>query len=125
MATFTFKPLEPDKTWQIEFVSPRGKVLSLVDYYGEIIDLNELVGATKIRLNAIKQYIFSNYPTAQIMMTYDVMKSSTQTDGYKFTIQVDKNNVSNLFFDANNGFLRAEKVETEKYLPLISRVPTK
>ena len=114
VASFIFKPLEPDKTWQTEFVSPRGKVLSLVDYHGEIIDLNELVGATKTLPNAIKQYIFSNYPTAQIMMAYVVMKSSTQTDGYKLIIQVDKNNASNLFFDANNGFLRVEKVETEK-----------
>ena len=114
VASFIFKPLEPDKTWQTEFVSPRGKVLSLVDYYGEIIDLNELVGATKTLPNAIKQYISSNYATAQILMAYDVMKSSTQTDGYKLKIQVDKNNASNLFFDANNVFLRAEKVEAEK-----------
>ena len=114
VASFIFKPLEPDKTWQTEFVSPRGKVLSLVDYHGEIIDLNELVGATKTLPNTIKQYIFSNNPTAQITMAYVVMKSSTQTDGYKLTIQVDKNNASNLFFDANNGFLRVEKVETEK-----------
>ena len=114
VATFIFKPLEPDKTWQTEFVSPRGKVLSLVDYHGEIIDLNELVGATKTLPSAIRQYIFSNYPTAQITMAYEVMKSSTQTDGYKLTIQVDKDNASNLFFDVNNGFLRAEKVEAEK-----------
>ncbi len=114
VATFIFKPLEPDKTWQTDFVSPRGKVLSLVDYYGEIIDLNELVGATKTLPSSIKQYIFSNYPTAQILMAYDVMKSSTQTDGYKLMIQTDKKTTLNLFFDANNGFLRAEKVEPEK-----------
>jgi hypothetical protein len=114
VASFIFKPLEQDKTWQTDFVSSRGKVLSLVDYYGEIIDLNELVGATKNLPTAIKQYIFSNYPTAQILMAYDVMKSSTQTDGYKLTIQTDKKTVLNLFFDANNGFLREEKVQPDK-----------
>jgi hypothetical protein len=114
VATFIFKPLETDKTWQTDFVSPRGKVLSLVDYYGEIIDLNELVGTTKTLPSSVKQYIFSNYPTAQILMAYDVMKSSTQTDGYKLTVQTDKKTTLNLFFDANNGFLRAENVEPEK-----------
>jgi hypothetical protein len=112
--TFIFKPLETDKTWQTDFISPRGKVLSLVDYYGEIIDLNELVGATKTLPVSIKQYISSNYPTAQILMAYDVMKSSTQTDGYKLKIQVDKNNALNLFFDANNAFSRSEKVEADR-----------
>jgi hypothetical protein len=114
VASFIFKPLETDKTWQTDFVSPRGKVLSLVDYYGEIIDLNELVGATKTLPSAIKQYIFSNYPTAQILMAYDVMKSSTQTDGYKLKIQTDKKTTLDLFFDGSNNFLRAEKVESEK-----------
>jgi hypothetical protein len=114
VASFIFKPLEQDKTWQTDFVSSRGKVLSLVDYYGEIIDLNELVGATKNLPTAIKQYIFSNYPSAQILMAYDVMKSSTQTDGYKLTIQTDKKTALNLFFDANNGFLREEKVQPDK-----------
>lgn len=112
--TFVFKPLEPDKTWQTEFISPRGKVLSLVDYYGEIIDLNELVGVIKTLPSAIKQYIFSNYPNAQIHAAYDVMKTSTQTNGYKLTIQVDKNNALDLFFDNNNGYLRSEKVQAEK-----------
>jgi hypothetical protein len=114
VASFIFKPLEPNKTWQTDFVSSRGKVLSLVDYYGEIIDLNELVGITKSLPIAIKQYISNNYPNAQILTVYDVMKSSTQTDGYKLTVQVDKNNASNLFFDSNNGFLRSEKVQAEK-----------
>ena len=114
VATFIFKPLETDKTRQTDFVSPRGKVLSLVDYYGEIIDLNELVGATKTLPVSIKQYISSNYPTAQILVAYDVMKSSTQTDGYKLKVQVDKNNALNLFFDANNIFNRSEKVEADK-----------
>ena len=114
VASFIFKPLETDKTWQTEFVSPRGKVLSLVDYYGEIIDLNELVGAAKNLPSAVKQYIFSNYPTAQILMAYDVMKSSTQTDGYKLTVQTDKKTTLNLFFDAKDGFLRQETVEPEK-----------
>ena len=114
VASFIFKPLETDKTWQIDFVSPRGKTLSLVDYYGEIIDLNELIGATKIIQPAIKQYVFTNYPTAQIVAVYEVMKSSTQTDGLKLTIQADKSTRLNLFFDANNGFLREEKVQSEK-----------
>jgi hypothetical protein len=114
VASFIFKPLEQDKTWQTDFVSPRGKVLSLVDYYGEIIDVNELVGATKALPTAIKQYIFSNYPTAQILMAYDVMKSSTQTDGYKLTIQTDKKTTLNLFFDANNGFTRQETMQADK-----------
>jgi hypothetical protein len=114
VSSFIFKPLEQDKTWQIDFVSPRGKVLSLVDYYGEIIDLNELVGATKTLPTAIKQYIFSNYPTAQILMAFDIMKSSTQTDGYKLTIQTDKKTTLNLFFDANNGFTRQETMQADK-----------
>ena len=114
VANFIFKPLEPGKTWQTDFVSPRGKALSLVDYYGEIIDLNELVGVTKTLPASIKQHIFSNYPTAQILMAYDVMKSSTQTDGYKLTIQADKNTILDLFFDNNNGFIRSEKVQVEK-----------
>jgi hypothetical protein len=114
VATFIFKPLEPDKTWQTDFVSPRGKVLSLVDYYGEIIDFNELVGATKTLPSAIKQYIFSNYPTAQILMAYDVMKSSTQMDGYKLRIQTDKKTTFDLFFDGNNNFLRQDIVQSEK-----------
>ena len=114
VATFIFKPLEPDKTWQTDFVSPRGKVLSLVDYYGEIVDLNELVGANKTLPVSIKQHISSNYPTAQILMVYEVMKSSTQTDGYKLTIQTDKKTTLSLFFDANNGFIRQEVVQAEK-----------
>jgi hypothetical protein len=114
VASFIFKPLEQDKTWQTDFVTPTGKALSLVDYYGEIIDFNLLVGLPKSLPVTIKQYIFSNYPNAQIMMAYDVMKSSTQTDGYKLTIQQNKTTTLNLFFDANNGFLREEKVLPEK-----------
>ena len=112
--TFIFKPLEPNKTWQADFVSPRGKVLSLVDYYGEIIDLNELVGATKTLPSSIKQYIFSNYPNAQILKAYDVMKSSAQIEGYKVTVQTDKITTLDVFFDGNNNFLRSEKVQAEK-----------
>lgn len=114
VASFIFKPLEADKTWQTDFVSPQGKVLSLVDHYGEIVDVNELVGTPKTIPTAIKQYIFSNYPTAQIISAYDVMKSSTQTDGYKLTIQTDKKINVNVFFDANNGFLRQENVPVDK-----------
>ncbi len=114
VATFIFKPLEPNKTWQADFVSPRSKVLSLVDYNGEIIELNELVGVVKPLPSAIKQYIFSNYPTAQILMAYDIMKSSTQTDGYKLTVQTDGKTTLNLFFDANSRFLQQEIVQVEK-----------
>jgi hypothetical protein len=114
VATFIFKPLETDKTWQTDFVTSTGKVLSLVDYYGEIIDLNQLVGLPKNLPVAIKQYIFSNYPNAQITMAYDVMKSSTQMDGFKLTIQADKNTLLDLFFDSNNGFIRSEKIQPEK-----------
>jgi hypothetical protein len=114
VASFIFKPLETGKTWQSDFVSPKGKVLSLVDYYGDIIDFNELVGTTKTLPAPIKQYILSNYPTAQIITAYDVMKSSTQTDGYKLTIQTDKNIKINVFFDANNAFLRQENASSEK-----------
>jgi hypothetical protein len=114
VGSFIFKPLELDKTWQTDFVTPTGKALSLVDYYGEIIDLNLLVGLPKTLPVAIKQYIFSNYPNAQIITAYDVMKSSTQMDGYKLTVQQNKNTLLNLFFDANNGFLREEKMLPEK-----------
>ena len=96
VATFIFKPLEPGKTWQADFVSPRGKALSLVDYNGEIIDLNELTGANKPLPSVIKQYVFNNYPTAQILVAYDIMKSSSQTaDGYKLTVQTDKKTTLN------------------------------
>ncbi len=114
VTSFIFKPIEQDKTWQTDFVTSTGKVLSLVDYYGEIIDLNQLVGLPKPLPSVIKQYIFNNYPNAQIITAYDVMKSSTQTDGFKLTIQQNKNTTLSLFFDANNGFLREEKVQTDK-----------
>ena len=114
VATFIFKPLEPGKTWQADFVSPRGKALSLVDYHGEIIDLNELAGVVKPLPSAIKQYVFSNYPTAQILMAYDIMKSSTQSDGYKLTVQTDKKTTLNLFFDASDKFIQQEIMQVEK-----------
>jgi hypothetical protein len=114
VATFIFKPLEQDKTWQTDFVTSTGKALSLVDYYGEIIDFNQLVGLPKTIPASIKQYIFSSYPNAQIITAYDVMKSSTQTDGFKLTIQQNKTTSLNLFFDANNAFLREEKVQDDK-----------
>ena len=114
VASFIFKPLETDKTCQTDFVSPKGKVLSLVDYYGDIIDVNELVGTTKTLPATIKQYVLSNYTTAQIIMAYDIMKSSTQTDGYKLTIQTDQKMNINVFFDVNNGFIKQENVQAEK-----------
>lgn len=114
VTSFIFKPLEQDKTWQTDFVTSTGKALSLVDYYGEIIDLNQLVGLPKTLPSAIKQYIFSNYPNAQIIMAYDVMKSSTQTDGFKLSIQQNKTTTLSLFFDATNTFIREEKVQSDK-----------
>ena len=114
VASFIFKPLEPDKTWQTDFVSPRGKVNSLVDYYGDIIDLNELVGVSKILPNAITQYVSSNYPSSQILLAYEVMKTSTLTDGHKLKIQTEKKKTLDLFFDVNNNFLRQETVQSEK-----------
>lgn len=114
VASFIFKPLEPDKTWQTDFVSPRGKVNSLVDYYGDIIDLNELVGVSKILPNAITQYVSSNYPSSQILLAYEVMKTSSLTDGYKLKIQTEKKKTLDLFFDVNNNFLRQETVQSEK-----------
>jgi hypothetical protein len=114
VATFIFKPLESNKTWQTDFVSPRGKVLSLVDYYGEIIDLKELVGSSKMLPTVIKLYIAGNYTTAQILVVYDVMKSSMQTDGYKLMVQTDKKTILNLFFDVNDKFLRQEISQDEK-----------
>ena len=114
VASFIFKPLEQDKTWQTDFVTSTGKATSLVDYYGEIIDLNQLVGLQKAVPVAVKQYIFNNYPNAQITTAYDIMKSSIQTDGYKLTIQQNKSTSLDLYFDATNGFLREEKVQPDK-----------
>lgn len=108
VSSFIFKPLEQDKTWQTDFVTPAGKVSSLVDYQGEIIDLNELVGMPKSLPITIKQHFLSNYTTAEIVMVYDVMKSLTVTDGYKLVIQTDKNTIINLYYDANNNFVREE-----------------
>jgi hypothetical protein len=114
VATFVFKPLQSNKTWQNDFVASTGKVTSVVDYQGEIIELNQLIGTPKILPNSLKNYVFSKYPNAVIVLAYDMMKTSTQTDGYKLTVQTDKNTFLNLFFDASNNFLREEKKQIEK-----------
>jgi hypothetical protein len=116
---FIFKPLERDKTWQNDFIAPSGKVISLVDYQGEIIDLNLLVGTPKTLPNALKQSVYNNYPTAQIAVVYDIIKNSNQNDGYKVVVQTDKSTLLNLFFDANNNFLKEEKYQAEKVSAII------
>ncbi|PWK28373.1 hypothetical protein LV89_01157 [Arcicella aurantiaca] len=119
VSSFVFKPLEQDKTWQTDFVTPAGKVFSLVDYQGEIIDLNELVGTPKSLPIAIKQHFLNNYPSSQIVMFYDVMKSPTVTDGYKLVIQTDKNTNLNLYYDVNNNFVREEIQPNEKVSAIV------
>jgi hypothetical protein len=114
VSSFIFKPLEQDKTWETNFVTTAGKVSSLVDYQGEIIDLNELVGASKSLPAPIKQHFLSNYPASQIVMIYDLMKSAVVTDGYKLVIQTAKNTNLNLYYDANNNFVREENPPIEK-----------
>jgi hypothetical protein len=116
---FIFIPLERDKTWQNEFIAPSGKVMSLVDYQGEVIDLNLLVGTPKTLPNALKQSVYNNYPTAQIVVVYDIIKNSNQNDGYKVVVQTDKSTLLNLFFDTNNNFLKEEKYQAEKVSAII------
>ena len=116
---FFFKPLEREKTWQSDFIASTGKVQSLVDYQGEIIDINELVGTAKILPTAVKQYVLTNYPNVQIVSAYELMKSSTQNDGYKLTIKTNATNLLNLFFDANNIFSKEEKPLAEQASSII------
>jgi hypothetical protein len=116
---FFFKPLEQNKTWQADFVASTGKVQSLVDYQGEMIDINELVGTSKTIPAALKQYVLTNYPNNQIVSAYELMKSSTQNDGYKLIIKSNSTTVMNLFFDANNNFVREEKPLTESASSII------
>jgi hypothetical protein len=116
---FFFKPLEQDKTWQADFVASTGKVLSLVDYQGEIIDVNELVGVSKTLPTALKQYVLNSYGNAQIIAAYELMKSSTQNDGYKLTVQRNTSTIVNLFFDANNVFIKEEILGTEQASSII------
>lgn len=116
---FFFKPLEQDKTWQTDFIASMGKVQSLVDYQGEIIDINELVGTSKTLPTSLKQYILNNYPNAQIVSAYELMKNSTQNDGYKLTIKTNTINILNLFFNSNNTFVKEEKPLTEQALSII------
>lgn len=116
---FFFKPLELEKTWQSDFVASTGKVQSLVDYQGEIIDINELVGTAKMLPAAIKQYVSTSYPNAQIVSAYELMKNSTQNDGYKLTIKTNTTTPLNLFFDANNTFSKEEKPSVEQASSII------
>ncbi len=116
---FFFKPLEQNKTWQADFVASTGKVQSLVDYQGEIIDINQLVGTSKTLPTALKQYVLTNYPNTQIVSAYELMKNSTQSDGYKLTIKSNTVTVLNVFFDANNTFVKEEKPLAEQASSII------
>jgi hypothetical protein len=116
---FFFKPLEQNKTWQADFVASTGKVQSLVDYQGEIIDINELVGTSKTLPTALKQYVLNNYANSQIISAYELMKNSTQNDGYKLIIKTNATTVLNLYFDANNTFVKEEKPLTEQASSII------
>ena len=116
---FFFKPLEQDKTWQADFTASTGKVQSLVDYQGEIIDINELVGTSKTLPTVLKQYVLNNYANTQIIAAHELMKNSTQNDGYKLTIKSNTTTVLNLFFDANNTFVKGEKPLIEQASSII------
>lgn len=110
VSSFVLKPLEDDKIWQSDFVASSGKVVSLLDYQGEIIDINPLVGATKDLPTAIRQDLLSNYPSAHIIKFYDVVQSTTQVSGYKLTIQNSDETSVNLYYDANATFIRKELI---------------
>lgn len=116
---FFFKPLEQDKTWQADFVASTGKVQSIVDYQGEILDINELVGTSKMLPVALKQYVLNNYANVQIIAAYDVMKSASQNNGYRLTVKTNTNNTLNLFFDVNNAFIKQEIPPTEQASSII------
>ena len=116
---FFFKPLDQEKTWQTDFIASTGKVQSLVDYQGEVIDINELVGTSKTLPIALKQYISTNYANAQIVSAHELMKNSTQNDGYKLTIKTNAITLLNLFFDANNAFVKEEKTLAEQASSII------
>jgi hypothetical protein len=51
-------------------------------------------------------------------MVYDLMKSTTLTDGYKLVIQTDKNTNLNLYYDINNNFVREENQLSVKPLAI-------
>lgn len=108
VSSFILKPLEDNKIWQSNFVASSGKVVSLLDYQGEIIDINPLVGTTKDLPTAIRQDLLSNYPSAHIIKFYDVVQSTTQVSGYKLTIQNSDETSVNLYYDANATFIRKE-----------------
>ena len=116
---FFFKPLEQNKTWQADFVASTGKVQSIVDYQGEILDINELVGTSKMLPITVKQYVLNNYANAQIVAAYDVMKNVSQNDGYRLTVKTNTNNALNLFFDVNNIFVKQEIPPTEQASSII------
>jgi hypothetical protein len=116
---FFFRPLEQDKTWQADFIASTGKVQSLVDYQGELIDVNELVGTSKTLPTALKQYVLNSYGNAQIIAAYELMKNATQNDGYKLTVQRNATTTVNLFFDANNAFVKEENLIPEQASSII------
>lgn len=119
VGSFIFEPLEKDKTWQTEFVTSVGKVFCLVDYQGEIIDANNLVGIPKTLPEAIKQHFNSQYPSAEILAVYDLMKSNTLTEGYKLVIKTANNTTLHLYYDSANAFVRAQTFSSEKALSII------
>ncbi|MGX7687799.1 hypothetical protein ACWA1C_11590 [Flectobacillus roseus] len=119
VSSFVFEPLEKDKTWQTEFVTSVGKVLSVVDYQGEIIDSNSLVGIPKSLPEAIKQHFISQYPSAEILAVYDLMKSTTLTEGYKLVIKTANNTTAHLFYNSENAFVKEQTPSNEKALSII------
>jgi hypothetical protein len=119
VSSFVFEPLEKDKTWQTEFVTSVGKVLSVVDYQGEIIDSNSLVGIPKSLPEAIKQHFISQYPSAEILAVYDLMKSTTLTEGYKLVIKTANNTTVHLFYNSANAFVKEQTPSNEKALSII------
>lgn len=119
VGAFIFEPLEKDKTWQTAFATSVGKVLSLVDYQGEIIDSNNLVGMPKNLPEAIKQHYSTNYKDTQLVAVYDLMKSASVTDGYKMVVKTANNSILHLYYDASYNFVREQVVPAEKYLAII------
>lgn len=110
VSSFVFKPLEESKTWQSNFSSASGKVTSLIDYQGEIVDLNELVGVSKSLPPSIKQHLTAKYPAAQIIKFYDIVKSTPQSTGYKLTIQNSGGTSINLYYDTSFNFVKEEVI---------------
>jgi hypothetical protein len=91
----------------------------VVDYQGEIIDSNSLVGIPKTLPEAIKQHFISQYPSAEILAVYDLMKSTTLTEGYKLVIKTANNTTVHLFYNSANAFVKEQTPSNEKALSII------